>query len=438
MNEAIETGRGRRPAGALLAIGVAIALVVPAREAAAYTTLDGAAPIVIAHRGASGYRPEHTLAGYLLAIQLGANYIEPDLVLTKDGQLIVRHEPMLDGTTDVASKFDASRRSTRMLDGVATTAYFASDFTLAEIKTLRAIQPVATRDQSYNGQFEIPTLTEVIAIAQSQSASLGRTIGIYPEIKHSTFHASLFGAHVIEDKALSTLHAAYGNTAQAPVFIQSFEVGNLQYLNGLTQMRLVQLIDADDVKADGSLSLVNPYRQPYDLLLGGDPRTFADLLTPEGLAFVKTYADGVGPWKPYLVRTVADGVDRNLDGSIGIGDRCVDGSTGVIEAAHLAGLLVHSFTFRNDSGGYGFTDPVAEMAYYMQLGVDGVFTDFTDAGVAAVAAIPEPEVYALMLLGLAAIGTAARRRQVVGSVGAPQCTVRSLGRPCSSSTISSS
>jgi len=438
MNEAIETGRGRRPAGALLAIGVAIALVVPAREAAAYNTLDGAAPIVIAHRGASGYRPEHTLAGYLLAIQLGANYIEPDLVLTKDGQLIVRHEPMLDGTTDVASKFDASRRSTRMLDGVATTAYFASDFTLAEIKTLRAIQPVATRDQSYNGQFEIPTLTEVIAIAQSQSASLGRTIGIYPEIKHSTFHASLFGAHVIEDKALSTLHAAYGNTAQAPVFIQSFEVGNLQYLNGLTQMRLVQLIDADDVKADGSLSLVNPYRQPYDLLLGGDPRTFADLLTPEGLAFVKTYADGVGPWKPYLVRTVADGVDRNLDGSIGIGDRRVDGSTGVIEAAHLAGLLVHSFTFRNDSGGYGFTDPVAEMAYYMQLGVDGVFTDFTDAGVAAVAAIPEPEVYALMLLGLAAIGTAARRRQVVGSVGAPQCTVRSLGRPCSSSTISSS
>ena len=438
MNEAIETGRGRRPAGALLAIGVAIALVVPAREAAAYTTLDGAAPIVIAHRGASGYRPEHTLAGYLLAIQLGANYIEPDLVLTKDGQLIVRHEPMLDGTTDVASKFDASRRSTRMLDGVATTAYFASDFTLAEIKTLRAIQPVVTRDQSYNGQFEIPTLTEVIALAQSQSASLGRTIGIYPEIKHSTFHASLFGAHVIEDKALSTLHAAYGNTAQAPVFIQSFEVGNLQYLNGLTQMRLVQLIDADDVKADGSLSLVNPYRQPYDLLLGGDPRTFADLLTPEGLAFVKTYADGVGPWKPYLVRTVADGVDRNLDGSIGIGDRRVDGSTGVIEAAHLAGLLVHSFTFRNDSGGYGFTDPVAEMAYYMQLGVDGVFTDFTDAGVAAVAAIPEPEVYALMLLGLAAIGTAARRRQVVGSVGAPQSTVRSLGRPCSSSTISSS
>ena len=276
---------------------------------------------------------------------------------------------------------------TRMLDGVATTAYFASDFTLAEIKTLRAVQPVATRDQSYNGQFEIPTLTEVIALAQSQSAALGRTIGIYPEIKHSTFHAALFGAHVIEDKALSTLHAAYGNTAQAPVFIQSFEVGNLQYLNGLTQMRLVQLIDADDVRADGSLSLVNPFRQPYDLLLGGDPRTFADLLTAEGLAFVKSYADGVGP-----VEAVSgpDGGRRggpeSATACIGIGDRRVDGSTGVIEAAHGAGLLVHSFTFRNDSGGYGFTDPIAEMAYYMRLGVDGVFTDFTDAGVAAVAA----------------------------------------------------
>jgi glycerophosphoryl diester phosphodiesterase len=405
----------RAPSAALTV--AAIAAAWPAQQAAAYNTLDGNAPIVIAHRGASGYRPEHTLAGYLLAIQLGANYIEPDLVLTKDGQLIVRHEPMLDGTTDVASKFDASRRSTRMLDGVATTAYFASDFTLAEIKTLRAVQPVATRDQSYNGQFEIPTLGEVIALAQSQSAALGRTIGIYPEIKHSTFHASVFGAHVIEDKALATLHAAYGNTAQAPVYIQSFEVGNLQYLNGLTQMRLVQLIDADDVKADGSLSLVDPFRQPYDLLVAGDPRTFADLLTPEGLAFVKTYADGVGPWKPYLVRTVADGIDRNLDGIVGIGDRRVDGSTGVIDAAHLAGLLVHGFTFRNDSGGYGFTDPVAEMAYYMRLGIDGVFTDFTDAGVAAVAAVPEPETYALMVLGLGAIGTAARRRRAVGRAG---------------------
>ena len=376
-----------------------------------FKTLDGQAPLVIGHRGAAGFLPEHTIEGYTLAISQGADFIEPDLVMTADRQLIARHEPVLDGTTDVAAKFPATRKTTRLLDGVSTTAYFANDFTLAEIKTLRAVQSGASRPQQFNGLYSIPTLDEVIALAKSESTRLGRAIGIYPEIKHSTFHATLFGAHAIEDKTLTTLHAAYGNTAQAPVFIQSFEVGNLQYLNGLTQMRLVQLIDADDVRADGSLSLVNPYRQPYDLLLGGDPRTFADLLTPEGLAFVKTYADGVGPWKPYLARTVADGVDRNLDGSIGIGDRRVDGSTGVIEAAHQAGLLVHGFTFRNDSGGYGFTDPVAEMAYYMQLGIDGVFTDFTDAGVAAVASIPEPETYALMLLGLAAIGTAARRRK---------------------------
>jgi glycerophosphoryl diester phosphodiesterase len=388
-----------------------------ASEAAAqgYATLDGKAPIVIAHRGASGYRPEHTLEGYALAIQLGANYIEPDLVMTKDGVLVARHEPMLDGTTDVASKFDASRRSTRLVDGVTTTAYFASDFTLAEIKTLGAVQPVAGRDQSYNGQYRIPTLAEVISLAQTQSALLGRAIGIYPEVKHSTFHAGLFGAHAIENQLLGALHAAYGNVASAPVFVQSFEVANLQYLNAHTHLRLVQLVDADDVKADGTLSLVDPYKRPYDFTLSGDPRTFADLLTDAGLAFVKTYADGVGPWKPYLVKTVADGVDRNGDGLLGPNDRRVDGSTGVIGAAHAAGLLVHSYTFRNDSGGYGFLDSTEEMAYYMRLGVDGVFTDFTDTGVAAVASIPEPGSYALVLAGLAGVCWVARRRGIRAS-----------------------
>lgn len=404
-------GRGTRRVAVSLLATASLAAIGSDAFAQGYATLDGKAPIVIAHRGASGYRPEHTLEGYALAIQLGANYIEPDLVMTKDGVLVARHEPMLDGTTDVASKFDASRKSTRLVDGVSTTAYFASDFTLAEIKTLRAVQPNAGRDQSYNGLYQIPTLAEVITLAQSQSALLGRTVGIYPEIKHSTFHAGLFGANAIENKLLGELHAAYGNVASAPVFVQSFEVANLQYLNGQTNLRLVQLVDADDVKADGSLSLVDPYKRPYDFTLSGDPRTFADLLTDAGLAFVKSYADGVGPWKPYLVKTVADGVDRNGDGILGVGDRRVDGSTGVIAAAHAAGLLVHSYTFRNDSGGYGFFDPTEEIAYYMRLGVDGVFTDFTDTGVAAVASIPEPETYALMLAGLAGVCWVARRRR---------------------------
>jgi glycerophosphoryl diester phosphodiesterase len=352
----------------------------------ALPTLTGQLPIVIAHRGASGELPEHTLEAYKLGIQQGADFVEPDLVLTKDGVMIARHEPMLDSTTDVATKFPASRMTTKDVDGFATTAYFASDFTLAEIKTLRAVQSRAGRPTAFNGLYAIPTLDEVITLVKAEAAKAGRTVGIYPEIKHSTFHASVagFGVNVFEDKLVAALHIAYGNMVTAPVFIQSFEVSNLQYLNTRTNIRLVQLVDADDVKDDGSLSLVAPFHKPYDFVLKNDPRSFADLLTPAGLDFVKTYADGIGPWKPYLVKTVNDGLDRTGDGVLTINDRRVDGSTGVIEAAHARGLLVHTWTFRNDASGYGFADPKAEMAYYMRLGVDGVFTDFPATGVAAV------------------------------------------------------
>lgn len=363
------------------AFGVAAVAGCGGSGGSSYNTLDGEQPLVIGHRGASGELPEHTLEAYQRAIDRGADFVEPDLVLTRDGVLVARHEPMLDGTTDVAAKFPASRMATRNVDGVPTTAYFAGDFTLAEIKTLRAVQSNAGRPQTFNGLYPIPTLDEVIALTKRAS----RRVGIYPEIKHSTFHAvdAGFGANVIEDKLVAQLHAAYGNVATAPVFIQSFEVSNLQYLNTRTNMRLVQLVDANDVKADGSMDLVAPYRQPYDFVVKGDPRTFADLLTAQGLDFVKTYADGVGPWKPYLVKTVADGVERTGDATLTINDRRVDGSTGVIERAHDRGLLVHTWTFRNDASGYGFKDPQAEMAYYMRLGIDGVFTDFPGTGVAA-------------------------------------------------------
>jgi glycerophosphoryl diester phosphodiesterase len=341
-------------------------------------------PLVIGHRGAAGYRPDHTIEGYKLAIEMGADFIEPDLVLTKDGHMIARHEPMIGGTTDVASHPEfAGRKTTRMVDGFEYNDWFASDFTLAEIKTLRAVQPLARRNQQYNGQFAIPTLDEVIALAKSQSKTTGRTIGIYPEIKHSTFHAELkgkknhklFGLNFFENKLLGKLHKAYGKSACAPVFIQSFEVSNLQYLSKKTDIQLVQLVDADDVNADGSMSLVAPYKQPYDFVVKGDGRTFADLLTAEGLDFVKSYADAVGPWKPYLVKT------ENTDGNIN--NRKVVGSTGVVEMAHEKGLLVHTWTFRNDGSGYGFTNPKEEMKYYYDLGVDGLFTDYADAGVEA-------------------------------------------------------
>lgn len=398
----------------LIRVGVAAATIATAfiSHPAFAGTLNGAAPIVIAHRGASGYRPEHTLAAYQLAIQQGADYIEPDLVMTSDGHLIARHEPMLGGTTDVANRPEfASRKTTRIVDGVATEDWFASDFTLAEIKTLRAVQPRASRDQSFNGQFEIPTLNEVIQLAQTASASLGRPVGIYPEIKHSTFHAGLFGAQVFEDKLVEQLHDAYGNTSSAPVFIQSFEVSNLQYLNTQTEIKLVQLIDANDVLADGTLDLTAPFDRPFDFAVAGDERSFADLLTQRGLEYISQYADGIGPWKPYLVKTVDDGVERTGDGLLTINDRRVDGSTGVIELAHALGLLVHTWTFRNDASGYGFADPEAEMAYYFTLGVDGLFTDFPDTGVVARASVvPVPA--AAWLLGSAIVGLAgcSRRR----------------------------
>ena len=349
-------------------------------------------PIVIGHRGAAGYRPEHTIEGYSLAIEMGADFIEPDLVLTKDGYMIARHEPMIGGTTDIANHPEfADRKTKRMVDGVEYNDWFASDFTLAEIKTLRAVQARTNRDQQYNGLYQIPTLNEVIALAKSQSKATGRAIGIYPEIKHSTYHAELknadnhklFGLNFFEKKLLKKLHNAYGNSACAPVFIQSFEVGNLQYLSHKTNIQLVQLVDADDVNDDGSISLAAPYKQPYDFVISGDARTFADLLTDQGLSFVKSYADAVGPWKPYLVKTVADGIDRNGDGILTINDRRIDGSTGVLEMAHEKGLLVHTWTFRNDASGYGFTDPKEEMTYYYDLGVDGLFTDFADFGVEA-------------------------------------------------------
>ncbi|KJA09321.1 glycerophosphodiester phosphodiesterase [Acidovorax temperans] len=380
-----------RPAALALTAALALA-ACGGSDSPSYPTLNGDTPLVIGHRGASGYRPDHTLESYKLAIEMGADFIEPDLVATKDGVLVARHEPNITGTTDVATRPEfASRKTTKNVDGVNEEGWFVSDFTLAELKTLRAVQPLSDRDQSYNGKFQIPTFEEVLDLAKAEGTKAGRTVGVYPETKHPTFHAKL--GLPLEDRLLAVL-AKYGYTTKAsPVIVQSFEVSNLKYLRTKTQVRLVQLVDANDVNADGSMDLTAPYDKPYDFAVAGDSRTFASLLTPAGLKEIKTYADGIGPWKPYLIPSKQvdankDGKpdDLNGDGKIDERDRVMMPATSVVKDAHAAGLFVHAYTFRNEAKRLASDfkgDPKAEYKLFFNLGVDGVFSDFTDTAKAA-------------------------------------------------------
>ncbi len=349
-------------------------------------------PLVIGHRGSPGYLPDHTIEGYTKAIEMGVDFIEPDLVSTKDGVLVARHEPMLSGTTDVSERPEfADRKKTRKIDGFDVSDWFACDFTLAEIKTLKAKQPFADRDQNYNGKFAIPTLDEVIALAKAKSVETGRTIGIYPEIKHSTFHSAMGLA--IEDRLLERLKKEGWTEKNSPAIIQSFEVANLKYLRGRTNLRLVQLVDAEDVDKDGNIVLVAPLEQPYDFVVTGDKRTFKDLVTKEGLTEIKTYADGVAPWKPYLLAGIqvdkdADGKpdDLNGDGKTDERDRVLGKATDVVKNAHELGLFVHTWTFRSEPKRLNSAfkdDPTAEYRAYFDLGVDGVFSDYPDHAVKA-------------------------------------------------------
>ena len=379
---------------ALAVLAAAASLTACGGDSTVLPTLNGATPLVVAHRGASGYLPEHTLEAYQKAIELGADAIEPDLISTKDGILISRHDPNLAFSTDVAShpEFASRKRVDFSVDGEKQTGWFAHDFTLAEIKTLGAISTDSERPQEFNGKLKVVTFQEIIDLVKAQSAKTGRNIAVYPETKNPTFHRDL--GLPLEDKLIAMLEAAGWNNRVAPVFVQSFEPGSLKLMKSkglLTPM--VQLIDADDydLKA-GTLTYAAPYDRPYDWFKAGDKRLFSAMVTPAGLAEIKTYADGIGPWKPYIIpvkgQLDASGNlrDINGDGRANLNDASSQAPTTLIADAHRAGLFVHAYTFRNekrrltaDAKG----DPQAEYLQYYRLGLDGLFSDFADTAIAA-------------------------------------------------------
>ena len=348
---------------AALAVGLMIGLAAAAGPASAAP--DGgitSEPLVIAHRGASGYRPEHTLAAYDLAIRMGADYIEPDLVSTKDGVLVARHENEISTTTDVADRpVFANRRTTKIVDGVSFTGWFTEDFTLAELKQLRAkerLPDIRPNNTIYDGRFRIPTLQEIIDLA------VRYRVGIYPETKHPTYFDSI--GLSLEEPLVATLRANGLNRPDSEVFIQSFETTNLRQLNRVIDVPLVQLIGGTGA--------------PYDLVAAGSALTYDDLATPAGLRRIAGYADGIGPDKNRIVPRDAAGFLLE--------------PTALVDNAHRAGLLVHPYTFRaentflladfrigTDPARYG--DIAAEYELFFSLGVDGVFAEQPDIAVYA-------------------------------------------------------
>jgi glycerophosphoryl diester phosphodiesterase len=319
--------------------------------------------LVIGHRGASALRPEHTLASYAVAIEDGVDFVEPDLVSTKDGVLVVRHENEICGTTDVAAHPEfAGRRTTKTVDGMAITGWFTEDFTLAELKTLRARERLADirkANTAYDGQFTVPTFDEMIEFVAAESSARHRIIGIIPEIKHSTYFRGV--GLPMEDKVLATL-AAHAYTRTAPVEIQSFEVGNLKYLRGKLgkdhpNIRLLQLMDAAE-------------EHPAD-----DPATtYGAMMSPAGLKLIAGYADAIGPSTRSVIPLGKDGRLAPV--------------APLVHDAHAAGLEVHPYTFRpenhflaadfrNGAGDASRNEAgsVAEIRAYLATGIDAFFTD---------------------------------------------------------------
>ncbi|WP_197388378.1 glycerophosphodiester phosphodiesterase [Ralstonia pseudosolanacearum] len=331
---------------------------------------------VIGHRGAPALRPEHTLASYQKAIDDGADIIEPDLVATQDGVLVARHENEISGTTNVADlpQF-AGRRATKTIDGQSVTGWFTEDFTLDELKTLRArerIPDIRPDNTAYNDQFDIPTLTEIIALARDQSALRGRNIGLYPETKHPTYFQSI--GLPLEDRLIAALRQDDFTASRTTVYIQSFEVANLKSIRnriGGSQpnWKLVQLL--------GTAT-----QRPYDFTVANDARTYADLMTDQGLRDIAGYANGVGPGKSSVIALDANGA--------------LTDPSDLIRNAHSAGLVVHPYTFRPENiflpaalrsgadNARNVSGSIQEIQAFLRAGVDGFFTDDPAVGRQAV------------------------------------------------------
>jgi glycerophosphoryl diester phosphodiesterase len=337
----------------VLRFAIAVAVIAAAPQPPRRATIDvptrAKLPVVIGHRGASGDRPEHTLESYAYAVSVGADYIEPDLVSTQDGVLVARHENEISGTTDVAQKFP-DRKRVSIIDGDTITGWWTEDFTLAELKTLRARERIASRGHSFDGQFEIPTFDEVLNLAVRLGRERGRAVGVYPETKHPT-HFRRIGLP-LEEKLLASLRRVGWDRATAPVFIQSFEVGNLVRLRRMTRVRLVQLVNSTDSPPDSA------------------GVTYASMQTPAGLRRLRRYADGIGAAKELVLRDGGDGLPPT--------------PSTLVSDAHAAGLLVHVWTLRSDEPFLPKMwkgDPAAEVRAFRAAGVDGLFTDFPDNAV---------------------------------------------------------
>ncbi|WP_405800652.1 glycerophosphodiester phosphodiesterase [Streptomyces sp. NBC_01506] len=328
-------------------------------------------PTIIGHRGASGYRPEHTLGSYQLALDLGAHVIEQDLVPTKDGHLVCRHENDITATTDVADHPEfAGRRTTKSVDGVSLTGWFTEDFTLAELKTLRAKERIpGNRRHStlYNGRWEIPTFEEVLRWADEEGRRRGEPVWLYVETKHPTYFRGL-GLGL--EERLAKLLRRYGrDRGDSPLFLQSFEPTSMQRMAKLVSTPRVVLFDAANT-------------QPWDFKQSGDPRFVADLITPTGLKWIASFAQGIGPWVDLII-------PKDKAGKLGE-------PTTLVRDAHAKGLILHPYTMRNensflpadfrigtDPNAYG--DAFGAFKVYFEQGIDGIFTDNPDTGLLAAA-----------------------------------------------------